>query len=96
MTDKHKEMDFLESVIDTYITSESPQDRLIKTLAVRTFKPHMRDRGQALEFGCCDGFMSALIAPLCDTLTVIDGSTSFIEMAKKRVPANVEFVHSLL
>lgn len=95
MTDKHNEMDFLESVIDTYVTSESPQDRLIKTLAVRTFKPYMRTHGNALEFGCCDGFMSALIAPLCDTLTVIDGSKSFIEMAKKRMPANVEFVHTL-
>ena len=95
MTDKHKEMEFLESVIETYVTSESPQDRLIKTLAVRTFKPHMRAHGKALEFGCCDGFMSALIAPLCNTLTVIDGSKSFIEMAKKRTPDNVEFVHTL-
>lgn len=95
MTEKHKEMDFLESVIGTYVTSESPQDRLIKTLAVRTFKPYMRAHGNALEFGCCDGFMSGLIAPLCDTLIVIDGSKSFIEMAKRRVPPNVEFVHTL-
>lgn len=95
MTDKHNEMDFLESVIETYVTSESPQDRLIKTLAVRTFKPHMRANGKALEFGCCDGFMSALIAPLCDTLTVVDGSESFIEIAKRRTPGNVEFVHTL-
>ena len=95
MDEKHKEMDFLESVIGTYVTSESPQDRLIKTLAVRSFKPYMRAHGNALEFGCCDGFMSGLIAPLCDTLTVIDGSKSFIEMAKRRTPANVEFVHTL-
>ncbi len=89
------EMDFLESVIDTYVTSESPQDRLIKTLAVRTFAPFMRPGGRALEFGCCDGFMTSLIAPLCDHLTVIDGSKTFIEMAKKRVPQNVSFVHTL-
>src|SRR5450432_2230723 len=95
MADKHSEMDFLESVVDTYVTSESPQDRLIKTLAVRTFKPHMRAHGNALEFGCCDGFMSSLIAPLCDTLTVIDGSKRFIEMARLRAPGNVEFVNTL-
>lgn len=88
-------MDFLESVIDTYVTSKSPLDRLIKTLAVRTFRPYMRAHGEALEFGCLDGFMSSLIAPLCDTLTVIDGSKSFIDMASKVVPENVEFVHTL-
>jgi len=32
------EMSFLESVTHTYVTSDSPQDRLIKTLAIR-FKP---------------------------------------------------------
>jgi len=95
MTQQRNEMAFLESVVDTYVTSESPQDRAIKTLAVRTFRPHIRARGNALEFGCCDGFMTSLIAPLFDTLTVIDGSRTFIEMAQQRVPANVEFVHTL-
>jgi 2-polyprenyl-3-methyl-5-hydroxy-6-metoxy-1,4-benzoquinol methylase len=95
MISSKNEIDFLESVIDTYVTSESPQDRLIKSLAVRTFKPYMHTRGNVLELGCCDGFMTALIAPLCSTITVVDGSTSFIEMAKKRMLKNIEFVHSL-
>lgn len=95
MTNEHNEKDFLESVTGTYVTSERSQDRLIKSLAVRTFKPYMRANRKVLEFGCLDGFMSSLIAPLCDTLTVIDGSNTFIEMAKKRVPKNVEFVHTL-
>lgn len=95
MIENTTEMNFLESVIGTYVTSESPQDRVIKTMAVRTFKPYMNGKGDVLEFGCCDGFMSSLIAPLCERLTVVDGSTSFIEMAKKRVPDNVEFVHAL-
>jgi SAM-dependent methyltransferase len=95
MTDSKKEMEFLESVISTYVTSESPQDRLIKTLAVRTFRPHMRTGKRALEFGCCDGFMTGVISEHVARLTVVDGSQTFIEMAKQRVPGNVEFVHSL-
>jgi len=95
MTDAKNEMAFLESVIHTYVMSDSPQDRLIKTLAVRTFQPYMRPDKRALEFGCCDGFMTGLIAEHVDQLTVVDGSKTFIEMAKKRVPNNVEFVHSL-
>jgi 2-polyprenyl-3-methyl-5-hydroxy-6-metoxy-1,4-benzoquinol methylase len=95
MTDANKEMAFLESVTHTYVTSHSPQDRIIKTLAVRTFQPYMRPGKHALEFGCCDGFMTDLIAKHVKQLTVVDGSRTFIEMAKKRVPSNVEFVHTL-
>lgn len=90
-----KEMEFLESVTHTYVTSDSSQDRLIKTLAVRTFQPYMRPEGRALEFGCCDGYMTSLIAPHVEELTVIDGSQTFINMARTRVPAEVEFVHTL-
>jgi 2-polyprenyl-3-methyl-5-hydroxy-6-metoxy-1,4-benzoquinol methylase len=89
------EMDFLESVIETYVTSESPQDRLIKTLAVKTFLPYIQEKGLALEFGCCDGFMTSLIAPHVRELNVVDGSKTFIEMAKKRVPPDINFFHAL-
>lgn len=95
MTKAHNEKAFLESVIQTYVTSESPQDRLIKSLAIRTFKPFMRTGGCGLEFGCCDGYMTSLIAPLCDNLTVVDGSETFINMARTRVSAEVKFEHAL-
>ncbi len=95
MSGSNDEKAFLESVIHTYVTSESPQDRLIKSLAVRTFKPFVRPGGSGLEFGCCDGFMTALIAPLCAGLTVVDGSKTFIDMARKRVPPEVRFEHAL-
>lgn len=95
MTSIHDEKAFLESVIHTYVTSESPQDRLIKSLAIRTFKPFIRSDGSGLEFGCCDGYMTSLIAPLCDNLTVVDGSETFINMARKRVPKDVKFEHAL-
>lgn len=95
MTDSAQEMEFLESVTHTYVTSDSPQDRLIKTLAVKTFRPFMQHNKRALEFGCCDGFMTGLIAENVEQLTVVDGSETFIEMAKQRVPGSVQFVHSL-
>ncbi|MEY2983464.1 MAG: hypothetical protein RLZZ568_81, partial [Cyanobacteriota bacterium] len=92
---REEEMNFLESVIHTYVTSESPQDRLIKSLAIRAFKPYIKPAGRALEFGCCDGFMTSLIYEIVDNLVVVDGSTTFIEMTRQRVPNDVEFVHSL-
>ena len=93
--DMHDEKCFLESVTKTYVTSESPQDRLIKSLAVRTFKPFIRNEGPALEFGCCDGYMTSLIASLCSDVTVVDGSQKFISMARRVAPSNVEFVYTL-
>lgn len=89
------EIAFLESVVKTYITSESQQDCWMKTLAFRAFAPLMGDSPRVLEFGCLDGFMTSLIEPHCRALTVVDGSTAFIEMARKRVSAKVEFVHAL-
>lgn len=91
------EMSFLESVIPTYTTSDSPQDRVIKTLAVRTFKPFINSSGlrRTLEFGCCDGFMTSLISEIVDDLTVVDGSQTFIDMARRKVRSDVKFVHAL-
>jgi SAM-dependent methyltransferase len=95
MSNHNNEIDFLESVVHTYVTSDSPQDRLIKTLAMRTFGQYIQKGKRALEFGCCDGFMTSLINTCVEHLTVIDGSKTFIEMAKKRVHSDVEFIHSL-
>lgn len=92
---QENELAFLESVTHTYVTSASAQDRLIKTLAVRTFAPYIKQERRALEFGCSDGFMTGLIRQHVKNLTVVDGSQTFIEIAKKKVPADVKFVHSL-
>lgn len=89
------EMAFLESVTQTYVTSESPQDRLIKSLAIRAFRPYIKTGGRSLEFGCCDGFMTSLIEELSGHLTVVDGSATFIDMARKMVGNSVEFEHIL-
>jgi SAM-dependent methyltransferase len=95
MTNTNSEVELLERVVPTYVTSESPQDQLIKKLAMRTFTQYIHPGKRALEFGCCDGFMTGLIYNCVGQLTVVDGSQTFLEMAKKRVPSNVNFIHSL-
>jgi hypothetical protein len=40
MSKPHDEKQFLESVTHTYVTSDSPQDRAIKEMAVRAFAPY--------------------------------------------------------
>ncbi|GFO55076.1 SAM-dependent methyltransferase [Geomonas sp. Red276] len=95
MVDASGEMTLLDNLTQTYVTSESPQDRAIKSQAVRTFAPFMAPGRHGLEFGCCDGFMTALLAEKLSTLTVVDGSRIFIDTAQKRVPGNVTFVHAL-
>jgi len=95
MTKKSDEMSFLESVTHTYVTSESSQDRTIKSLAIRAFTPYIQTTGRGLEFGCSDGYMTSLISPLVSRLTVVDGSITFIKKAKARRLPNVDFVHAL-
>lgn len=86
---------FLDKVVDTYVTSTSPQDRWIKTLAIRVASPYIREDSTVLEYGCCDGFMTSLIEKRSTNLTVVDGSATFITMARQKVPENVKFVHAL-
>jgi len=95
MTDQHDEKAFLESLVDTYVTSDSPQDRAIKEMAVRAFEPFIKGRSKGLELGCSDGYMTSLLAPLFDEFHVVDGSTYFLEMAKQRVAPKVTFSHEL-
>mgnify|MGYP005727440159 CR=1 FL=1 len=77
---------------------ESPQDDLIRQLAVRTFKPHIHTTGNitALEIGCSNGLMTALWTECFTHLDVVEGSKRFIAMAQERNLANVTFHHTLL
>lgn len=88
------ELEFLEGLKDTYVFSDSPQDRTIKTLAMRTFRPFIRGPGPALELGCSDGFFTELIRGACADLTVVDGSKSFLDLSRARVP-DARFVYGL-
>lgn len=91
----HDEHRFLESVTHTYVTSDSPQDRAIKEMALRAFAPFLSKRVHALEMGCCDGYMTSLIAPQVASLDVVDGSTTWLERARARKLPGTRFFLSL-
>jgi 2-polyprenyl-3-methyl-5-hydroxy-6-metoxy-1,4-benzoquinol methylase len=93
MSKPHDEKQFLESVTHTYVTSDSPQDRAIKEMAVRAFAPFLGKDRHALEMGCCDGYMTSLIAPQVASLDVVDGSTTWLERTRARnLPATRFFL----
>lgn len=53
--------------------------------------------GRALELGCAIGETTRALAPLCLRLVALDGSTTAIAEAKRRVRnAHVNFVHAKL
>jgi len=95
MSAHHDEMTFLEDKTRTYITSKYSWDRAIKKYALDNFLPYMTRKGSALEFGCYDGYMTSHISCHVQHLTVVEGSKTFIDMARQVAPDNVTFIHSL-
>lgn len=93
--DKVNEKKLIESYVSNYITSnDSSQQRLMRELEIRTFKPYL-NKGRALELGCEIGYMSELIAPLVDYLDIVDGSEEFIRQTKTRNIPNANYFCSL-
>jgi predicted TPR repeat methyltransferase len=93
--DNANEKKLIESYASNYITSnDSSQQRLMRELEIRTFKPYMNG-GRALELGCEIGYMSELIAPLVDRLDIVDGSQEFILQTKRRNIPNANYFCSL-
>ena len=57
------------------------------------FRRHLRE-GSVLELGPAEGVMTELLATVCTSLTVVEGSRAFCESIANRMPA-VDVVHSL-
>lgn len=89
------EQTFLESLAATYTTADSPQDAAIRSMALRTFMPYFEPDSHALEMGCDSGYMTRLLAPQFRSLTVVDGSSIFLEKARSHGIPNATFVQSL-
>jgi 2-polyprenyl-3-methyl-5-hydroxy-6-metoxy-1,4-benzoquinol methylase len=92
--DLNEEKKFLNDTANTYTVDNSSQTRVIRELVVRTFSPYLR-RGIGLELGCSDGYMTKMLASNLEHLDVVDGSTKFLNEAKKRNLTNVEYHFSL-
>ncbi|MFH1612615.1 MAG: class I SAM-dependent methyltransferase [bacterium] len=70
-------------------------DYVIRRYMMRTFLPFFTN-GKALELGCFEGETTKLYVEHFDDLTVLEAADSLIEVAKKKVPANVRFIHSTI
>jgi 2-polyprenyl-3-methyl-5-hydroxy-6-metoxy-1,4-benzoquinol methylase len=88
------EKNFLDKVYSTYTVDRSSQTRVMRELVVRTISPYLK-RGHGLELGCSDGYMTELLASRLNRLDVVDGSTRFLEEARKRSVPGVSYVYSL-
>jgi 2-polyprenyl-3-methyl-5-hydroxy-6-metoxy-1,4-benzoquinol methylase len=60
---------------------------------LRAFKPNM-PKGRALELGCYHGAFTERLAEIYGDLTVVEGASELIEVARKRVGKGVRFVLS--
>jgi 2-polyprenyl-3-methyl-5-hydroxy-6-metoxy-1,4-benzoquinol methylase len=68
-------------------------DYVLRGYMLRTFAPLLR-RGKALELGCFEGETTKLYARQFEDLTVVEAADSLIEVARKKVPASVKFIHA--
>lgn len=70
-------------------------DYVVRRYMIRTLKPFFTN-GKALELGCYEGETTKLYAEHFKDLTVLEIADSLIEIAKKKVPASVKFVHAAI
>ncbi len=69
-------------------------DAVVRGYMMRTLAPFFSTDGKALEIGCFEGDSTRLYAEHFNDLTVIEASDQLIETARKRVPANIKFIHA--
>ena len=70
-------------------------DYVVRQYMIRSFLPYFTT-GPALELGCFEGETTCMYAEHFDDLTVIEAADDLIEIARKRVPPTVKFVHSMI
>jgi 2-polyprenyl-3-methyl-5-hydroxy-6-metoxy-1,4-benzoquinol methylase len=70
-------------------------DHLLRGYMLRTLAPWLRP-GKALELGCFEGAMTAVLATHCPDLTVVEAADQLIDVARTKVPSRVKFVHSTI
>lgn len=70
-------------------------DSIVRGYLMRTLSPFFT-RGKALELGCFEGDSTIAYAAHFDDLSVVEASGELIEIARKRVPARVKFIHATI
>jgi len=69
-------------------------DSVVRAYMMRTLAPFFFPDGKALEIGCFEGDSTRLYSEHFSDLTVLEASDQLIETARKRVPANIKFIHA--
>ena len=82
--------------IDPWNYRQSPFERIKRKLLLRACGCAKRGRG--LELGCANGETTRFLAPLCLTLTALDGSSTALVEARRRAGSSgrVKFLHAIL
>jgi len=70
-------------------------DYTIRRYMMRTLSPFFA-KGKALELGCFEGESTKLYVEYFDDLTVVEAADNLIQVAKKKVPGSVRFIHSTI
>ena len=68
-------------------------DRLLRGYMRRSFAPFHRP-GKALELGCYKGEFTSLLAESFADLTVVEGASDLVDIARERVRPGVKFIHA--
>lgn len=70
-------------------------DFVIRRYTMQTLFPFFA-KGKTLEIGCFEGDSTSLLVEYFDDLTVLEAAESLIDIARKKVPATVCFIHSTI
>ncbi len=93
--DKEKEKSFLNSLVADY-TDTHPYSEVKKKILVENMLRHIAPGTKGLQFGCANGIETSFLAEAMDHLTVLDGSSIFIERLKKsQANQNIEYIETL-
>lgn len=86
----------LDSLVDTYaIDTVSEQYKRLEFIEKLSMHRSLKS-ASVLELGCASGRLTELLARTCANVTAVDGSSRFLDIAKKQVGSlPVTFVESL-
>ncbi len=94
MEEIRDERSFIEAVGKTY-TKGSIQDRVIRSLIVRTFAPYLNKDMVCLQLGYGEGVDTAELSPLVKHIDVVEGNKDFISEGESRGYINVSFINTM-
>jgi 2-polyprenyl-3-methyl-5-hydroxy-6-metoxy-1,4-benzoquinol methylase len=95
--DAEQEKAFLNSLVADY-KDQSKYSQLKKDIILNLIDPYLvkASEKKGLQLGCANGYETQKLATKLNSLTVLDGSSEFIEQVKKtNAHKNIDFVFTL-